>query len=231
MGHLEPATGDYVFRLTAPFPISCGLLVGDFAHQTRSVLDNLIWALVTHAGHPGVRANAFPIADTESDWSKWTRPGKSDWLQGIPADCRAVINALQPYQRHNPPLSFAQRHPLAILREISNADKHRILPVTAAAHSFDPMSPPNHQVLNPIAVGNQYGQVGRAFTLGGAAYFRGVVLNPDASRTEIMRLRFNVPSEQIGPTVPVRFGDAFQAAIAELRPDTILSSFPTCMRS
>ena len=51
VGHYEPQTGDYVFRVDGEVPpLDAGLAVSVFAHLLRSSLDNLLWQLILARG-------------------------------------------------------------------------------------------------------------------------------------------------------------------------------------
>jgi hypothetical protein len=47
--------------VTQPPPIELSLLVGEIAHQMRSALDHLAFALVQAAGNTPTRRTAFPV--------------------------------------------------------------------------------------------------------------------------------------------------------------------------
>jgi len=110
-----------VFRNPPP---ELGLLIGDCLHNMRSALDNLVYDLaIAHRGSPLsksiARNSQFPIF---KDCGDFMRTGM-DQIRGIHPDAKAVIKGLQPYHRGD---KFAY-HRLWMLRELSNADKHRLL--------------------------------------------------------------------------------------------------------
>jgi hypothetical protein len=103
-------------RLVAP-PAHLGLIAGDFVHNLRASLDNIIWSLAT----PRLRRDnegtlSFPVCTTSPDLSKEMRK-----FRNFPEDIKATIGRFQPYGRTNPPLG----DPLAQLNRLWNRDKHR----------------------------------------------------------------------------------------------------------
>jgi hypothetical protein len=119
----DAPSGEYVFRLVGdqPLPLRLGIIVGDFAHNARSALDHLVYAL-SNGAYP--RSSQFPIALTERDYRDQARRR----LRGVAADARAAIELVPPV-RHQPD---ARLHPLAALDELSNVDKHRLIHPTYA---------------------------------------------------------------------------------------------------
>lgn len=114
----------YVIRenaLAEP-PPEIGLLAADCIHSLRACLDYLARQLVIACGkEPNDgrgRRTSFPIQDQVS--------GNADLPQvspGINRAMRQALDSVQPYQRGP---DFAE-HPLFVLRELSNVDKHRLL--------------------------------------------------------------------------------------------------------
>jgi hypothetical protein len=121
--------GCYVFRLEVinPPPLRLSTIVGDLVHNTRSALDHLVWQLVlTNGGSPG-HHTAFPIYTSQTNFVRNVLPnpkrrGESP-LDGVSAEGHQMIDAMQPYHRSNQ----ADLHPLAILSQADNIDKHRLL--------------------------------------------------------------------------------------------------------
>jgi len=100
-------------------PLHLGVIVGDFLHNLRCVLDQLVWQLVVlNGGKPGDH-NQFPIFDTPDAYKK--KAGR--YLRGVAADHRALIETFQPYHVG----VEARYHNLAVLRDLSNIDKHRFV--------------------------------------------------------------------------------------------------------
>lgn len=148
----DEASGRYVVELAPDPPADTedfGLLVGDFAHNLRTALDHLVYALADYrkiaapGGHSG-----FLLRDTEPEFDRDAtnriskRSGKQvrSPLDGLnPTDIDA-FKSVQPFQ----PLADATggdrdeiwqtgtlRHPLVALTLVDNFDKHRVIHATA----------------------------------------------------------------------------------------------------
>jgi hypothetical protein len=103
--------------LTTRIPVlEWGVIVGDVVHALRSSLDQLVWLLSRDPS----KDTAFPLCRTEKDWLIKS-PG---YLWGVDPTFVALIEDAQPYKSGDK----AHSHPLAILGELSNLDKHRFLP-------------------------------------------------------------------------------------------------------
>ena len=114
-------------RVTEPAPVGLSLLVGEITHQLRSALDHLAYALVMAAGNTPTRRTAFPVLTT--------RPASGLRIDGgVAPAALAAIDDLQPYQRRD-----ATAHPLHVLTELWNIDKHRHLHLTTL-HSTNTQS-------------------------------------------------------------------------------------------
>ncbi|TQJ51841.1 hypothetical protein [Phycicoccus sp. SLBN-51] len=105
-------------RVSEPVPIELSLLVGEITHQMRSALDHLAYALVIAAGNVPTRRTTFPVL--------LAAPQNGLRIDGgVRPDALAAIESLQPYQRRD-----ASAHPLHVLTELWNIDKHRHLHLT-----------------------------------------------------------------------------------------------------
>jgi hypothetical protein len=113
-----------VWREHRPLPPILGVMFGEAVHNIRTALDHLVWQAVRLNGEKPTGSNHFPIADTSGDWLAQIDAGR---LAGVAEPVRAIIQAAQPYHRGNQ--SQARDHFLAVIREASNTDKHRTLPV------------------------------------------------------------------------------------------------------
>ena len=102
-----------------PSPLHLGVIVGDFLHNLRCVLDHLVWQLVELNGVKPGDHNQFPIFDTPAAYNE--KAGR--YLRGVASDHRALIEGFQPYHLDGDPT----RHYLAVLRDLSNIDKHRFV--------------------------------------------------------------------------------------------------------
>jgi hypothetical protein len=111
-------------------PLDFAVAASNIIHQLRASLDNLVWQLVIANGENpcgGPRGNCFPILFPLHDHRAFRKKTKKA-LRGVHPDHLAVIEELQPYQHPDPPLPIPI-HPLRVLRELSNADKHQELKV------------------------------------------------------------------------------------------------------
>jgi hypothetical protein len=116
-------------------PEGLGVVVGDAIHNFRSALDHLWWQLAirnlreepTDREAPDIQ---FPILSDPSfrgDPQKWTQ---HRYLRHVDHAHVSKIEAIQPYNQDDPDATS-----LAILADLSNVDKHRVVHVVlAAAH-------------------------------------------------------------------------------------------------
>jgi hypothetical protein len=139
IGQYQPGPPEqYVLglRFFEPIPRQWGVLIGEFAHNARSALDYLAWQLVLMNGGRPDHWTQFPIVFTPWDWHG--RHGAAR-LRGASARHIGMVEAVQPFGRPHDDgfywLSMHElmNHPLAVLRFLSNEDKHRVLIPTAAA--------------------------------------------------------------------------------------------------
>lgn len=118
----------YLFRVeqTVDLPLrDWGVILGDAIHCYRSALDQLAY---TFAKDPSDRT-AFPICLTEKSWA--TIAPSQYW--SISPGLVKLIDHVQPYHREDP-----ASHPLAILRTLSNLDKHRgLTPISISTAEMD----------------------------------------------------------------------------------------------
>ncbi len=104
------------------------LTIGDCAHNLRATLDYIAHALwEAHAGPPTPKEREqiqFPIYSEQRRF----RVNRERLIGGLHPEAKSIIRRTQPYQRRNDP----DGHPLAILADINNHDKHRLLHTTHA---------------------------------------------------------------------------------------------------
>jgi len=135
IGQFEKESNDYVFRMSGnPPEPEMGVLVGEFAHQLRASLDNLLWQVVLLRGDRPGRHTQFPICSTEQSWKT-----SQAAIKGVNENDRATIEQVQPFQWGEETPSI---HPLARLTWLNNRDKHRLLHVGYAVAAFDPKQAP-----------------------------------------------------------------------------------------
>jgi hypothetical protein len=121
------------------FPIMWGLLLGDIVHDYRSCLDHTAWALYQR-GNPPTGSDYeksgvyFPITKSNDDFNAELR-GRRPKLPGVRRADIAIVRRYQPYSRGE---SRAPSHVFSILKNLSDADKHRVIqpviPVPEEAH-------------------------------------------------------------------------------------------------
>lgn len=118
---------NYMPDLSVPFR-ETGLIVGDAINNLRSVLDYVAYqlALLNNGGSLSAAQEKnvqFPLIDDPRQW-----PGI---LKGCARDIHpehtAIIERFQPYHRFHEELAVGPYfHPFAMLRDLSNSDKHRL---------------------------------------------------------------------------------------------------------
>lgn len=140
IGHeLDPETGDYVFYVKVvkePPLLDWGLRIGDALHNLHSALDNLAWQLaLANLGREPTEREAksisFPISLTREDFSALNS------LTMFSSSHVALLRRLQPYHRGD--RARAATHTLAILKKLSNIDKHRIVHMSYIALQGSPI--------------------------------------------------------------------------------------------
>ena len=100
-------------------PLRLGVIVGDYVHNVRSALDQLVWQLVLLNGGKPTRRNQMPIEDTPAKSAESAKR----MLRGVSVGHRASLERAQPYHAAGDLIE----HPLRVLRELSNLDKHRVV--------------------------------------------------------------------------------------------------------
>lgn len=108
-------------------PPELALLAGDVLQNTRAALDYLARALVlTSGGTPkeGAGGTQFPILVAH--------PKREPTIAGCQSsELLEVVTGLQPYRSDRP-----ERHPLARLNALNNANKHHTIPTVVGAGGF-----------------------------------------------------------------------------------------------
>jgi hypothetical protein len=120
---LEPNLEGLIMVDLALPPPTISVIAGDCIYNLRGALEYAIHrAAILDAGKP--LDTQFPIFTSAIEYRRMLlgRKGRS-WLYKMPGDHRAAIRRMQPYQRRGNP----HAHPLAILADLSNTDKHRTL--------------------------------------------------------------------------------------------------------
>ena len=115
---MQSQTTVFAVRVTSPPPIELSVLVGDVVHQLRSAVDHIAYELVRAAGNTPTRRTAFPALIE--------RPRQLVIDGGVCAEALVAVDDVQPYQWQD-----SRTHPLSVLTELWNIDKHRTLHLTA----------------------------------------------------------------------------------------------------
>lgn len=115
-----------ILRENEPAPFErWTLILSDALNNLRSALDYLVYEVAAvESGNtppPFHKKLLFPITDSTTDFDKAIRERRV--LGDISDPVRAVFETMQPYNRPHPTLPPLLR----ILRELNNADKHRLL--------------------------------------------------------------------------------------------------------
>jgi hypothetical protein len=111
----------YVLRVerVRRYPVrEWGIIIGDAIHCYRSALDQLVYAFAHDPSHQ----TSYPICVTEKEWT--TKAPAQYWSCAAPFV--RLLDKTQPYHREDP-----SKHPLAVLRALSNLDKHRGIPTVS----------------------------------------------------------------------------------------------------
>jgi hypothetical protein len=131
----QPVDGWEILRLgeVPALDPMVGVYLGDFAHNARSALDNLVCSMIRLTDATSdLKHAAFPVFEGEQKWISeiLNRRRAGDGAaptDGVSSDVLAAIEASQPYKIRG---KAARRDAsLQILAVISNADKHRAIPV------------------------------------------------------------------------------------------------------
>lgn len=95
------------------------LIIGDCVHNARASIDYIAWQLA--GADMNDRATMFPIFDTPEGW----RDNHAKRIKRLPLCAKAMIKEVQPC------FYGKDRSALAALRILDDADKHKLLTVTA----------------------------------------------------------------------------------------------------
>lgn len=141
---IDTTTGEHVLYvsylpdLSAAF-VRISLLLGDILHNLRSALDHMTYQLAlwnTRRKIMWPKLVQFPIVDEPSDFDRAIKKE----LREIDPVHRKVIERFQPYNRIAEGISIGPYfHSFAVLRDLSNTDKHRLLnPIMIPPTSLGP---------------------------------------------------------------------------------------------
>lgn len=116
------------FFLTELPPAHLSVVIGDVVSNLRSSLDHLAWQLVIASR--GTPRTEPPMTQFPLYRSRTTGTGKLRRIEiagGVAPKALSVVESVQPYHR----VQDSEKHPLALLAELSNIDKHRTLHTTS----------------------------------------------------------------------------------------------------
>lgn len=109
-----------------------GVILGDALHNLRSALDHLAFQLALRNTNGNVRNERrvqFPIEDSLEGFERRCEDTRRGWLFEVNPDDRAIIERYQGRHRVHEEVSVGLYfHPLVMLRDLSDSDKHRLLP-------------------------------------------------------------------------------------------------------
>lgn len=139
----DPETG-YVERVIFlevdefPRDESWGPIIGDAVHNLRSALDHLAWAVACpESRRRAAGAIGFPVLFDHPDESTYARDQLRGKLGHLRPEFHAVIEAVQPFNTRD------LHHPLWLLNQMWNVDKHRTVHVSGFMFS-DGVDDPNN---------------------------------------------------------------------------------------
>ncbi len=110
-------------------PLMWSVRIGEMLYDLRSALDHMVWQLVIHDGGTPGEHTEFPIFFERHKYLSTTRGGGLYKLTGVGTKGLAFISALQPYHARD---DAKVLHPLGVLHQLSNIDKHRFLHLSCA---------------------------------------------------------------------------------------------------
>jgi hypothetical protein len=121
--YLDTDDQSWVLRLTsvAAIDVRWAVIFGEVAHDLRSALDHMTYALafIDSRGKPGEKVQ-FPIVSSPAEFKRDLI--QKTWLRGLTQRHRRFIARCQPYR-----IRKGEPNPLALLNDLSNDDKHRVL--------------------------------------------------------------------------------------------------------
>jgi hypothetical protein len=118
------------FQVIEEPPLRLGVILGDVLHNLRSCLDHIAWQVTLLDGNTPDDRTQFPIASkSEAQFEA----SANDRIPGLNAKHRAMVKEVQPYMRGDE----ARFHPLSLLADLSNIDKHRVVHATYSFTDMD----------------------------------------------------------------------------------------------
>lgn len=111
-------------RVIVPPPLTIGVLFGDVLHCLDSALDQTVWAFARTVADPPHKRTEWPSYGS----AEYFEARRRDALRDVPPPVLAVLADLQLYASNDVGADIGQQ--LALMRELSNEDKHRVVPLT-----------------------------------------------------------------------------------------------------
>lgn len=186
------------------------LIIGDCLYNLRSALDHLTFAL---APKPGASRNLtqvqFPIYDSVESFDE-----KSERRIGhLPDEIRAVFRRFQPdtggHRLHT--------HPLWLLNELGNEDKHRYLVLATGVDTDWGMG--HGTIIKDVLMRSTTGSVdGSAFKDGDeVARFEFTVIGPNPKVNLNLKATFAITLSQEGPARGAPLAETFERCFNHIR--------------
>jgi hypothetical protein len=121
----DPDVTTFRFTLNLPTPdLRLSIMIGECLHNLRSALDHIVWQLVLVNTQTPIKENMFPVCETVDGFN---RQASRQRLHGISVAAQTLIEGLQPYAAGYP----VHLHPLWVVNQLNNIDKHRALVLAA----------------------------------------------------------------------------------------------------
>jgi len=125
---VDPERGGFQFRvwIKKELPPNLGLIFGDFVHNLRAALDNLIYESALQK-HPNPGSTKWPFCQSREAFDEF---GMLKYLED------EAIQALESYQPYHGSMENWQPRYLAVLNNFWNRDKHRTTNPIALTSQF-----------------------------------------------------------------------------------------------
>jgi hypothetical protein len=111
-------------------PLRLGVILGDCLHNLRSALDHLAWQVTLLDGGTPDGDTQFPIVSKSEVQFEKTADRR---IPGLNARHRAMVKSAQPFHDG----AGASSHPLSVLADLSNIDKHRVVHPAFSMVAYD----------------------------------------------------------------------------------------------
>ena len=126
----DSTRGRFRFNVIHQPPLKLAAIAGDVVHNLRSSLDYIIEELVKRESKTPSFMHQFPICKSPEDFSGELKKGR---VFGVHHKAVRLIEGFQPYGVKS---EARPRHPLIHLHQLSNRDKHHMLPISALNGAF-----------------------------------------------------------------------------------------------